>query len=56
LPKATRVDAGRHSASSARVLVTACGRICMHRKKIHISYVLAGQRLASRKSMKTSRS
>ncbi len=27
------------------ILVTACGRICMHRKKINISYVLAGQRL-----------
>ena len=27
------------------VLVTACGRICLHRKKIHISTVLAGQRL-----------
>jgi transposase InsO family protein len=27
------------------VLVTACGRICMHRKKINISHVLAGQRL-----------
>jgi transposase InsO family protein len=27
------------------VLVTACGRICMHRKKINISYVLAGQRV-----------
>ena len=27
------------------VLVTACGRICMHRKKINISTVLAGQRL-----------
>ncbi len=27
------------------VLVTACGRICMHRKKINISGVLAGQRL-----------
>jgi transposase InsO family protein len=26
-------------------LVTACGRICMHRKKINISYVLAGQRV-----------
>jgi hypothetical protein len=24
-------------------LVTACGRICMHRKKINISTVLAGQ-------------
>jgi hypothetical protein len=27
------------------VLVTACGRICMHRKKINISGVLAGQTL-----------
>ena len=27
------------------LLVTACGRICMHRKKINISTVLAGQRL-----------
>lgn len=27
------------------VMVTACGRICMHRKKINISTVLAGQRL-----------
>ena len=27
------------------VLVTACGHICMHRKKINISYVLAGQRV-----------
>ncbi|MBU6485783.1 MAG: IS481 family transposase, partial [Betaproteobacteria bacterium] len=27
------------------VLVTACGRICMHRKKINISCVLAGQRV-----------
>ena len=27
-------------------LVTACGRICMHRKKINVSTVLAGQRLA----------
>jgi transposase InsO family protein len=27
------------------VLVTACGRICMYRKKINISSVLAGQRL-----------
>ena len=26
-------------------LVTACGRICMHCKKISISYVLAGQRV-----------
>jgi hypothetical protein len=27
------------------ILVTACGRICMHRKKITISTVLVGQRL-----------
>ncbi|MEO1020786.1 MAG: IS481 family transposase [Pseudomonadota bacterium] len=27
------------------ILVTNCGRICMHRKKINISIVLAGQRL-----------
>jgi hypothetical protein len=27
------------------VLVTACGRICLHRKKINISTVLAGHRL-----------
>ena len=27
------------------VLVTACGRICMHRKRINISGVLAGQKL-----------
>ncbi|WP_421917471.1 IS481 family transposase [Mesorhizobium sp.] len=27
------------------VIVTNCGRICMHRKKINISHVLAGQKL-----------
>ena len=27
------------------ILVTACGRICLHRKKINISIVLAGQKL-----------
>ncbi|HKY19125.1 MAG TPA: integrase core domain-containing protein [Rhizomicrobium sp.] len=27
------------------VLVTACGRLCLHRKKINISTVLAGQNL-----------
>jgi transposase InsO family protein len=27
------------------ILVTACGRICMHRKKINISTVMAGQRV-----------
>ena len=30
------------------VLVTACGRICLHRKKINVSTVLAGQRLGIR--------
>jgi hypothetical protein len=27
------------------VLVTACGRVCMHRKRINISTVMAGQKL-----------
>ena len=27
------------------VMVTHCGRICMHRKKVNVSTVLAGQRL-----------
>jgi hypothetical protein len=27
------------------VIVTACGRLCLHRKKINISTVLAGQKL-----------
>lgn len=27
------------------IVVTACGRICMHRKRINVSHVLAGQRL-----------
>jgi hypothetical protein len=27
------------------IIVAACGRICMHRKKIHISTALAGQTL-----------
>ena len=27
------------------VLVTACGRLCLHRKRINISTALAGQRL-----------
>jgi transposase InsO family protein len=30
------------------VLVTCCGRICMHRKKINVSTVLAGQKLGIR--------
>jgi hypothetical protein len=31
--------------STTGILVTACGRICMHRKKINVSTVLAGQKL-----------
>ena len=27
------------------IMVTACGRICMHRKKINVSSVPAGQKL-----------
>ena len=27
------------------VLITACGRLCLHRKKINISSVLGGQRV-----------
>jgi hypothetical protein len=27
------------------VLVTACGRICMHRKRVNVSTVIAGQKL-----------
>ncbi len=30
------------------MLVTACGRICLHRKKSNISTVLAGQKLGIR--------
>jgi len=30
------------------VLITACGRLCMHRKKINISTVLSGQRVGIR--------
>jgi hypothetical protein len=26
-------------------LITACGRLCMHRKKINLSTVMAGQRV-----------
>lgn len=34
-----------HPLHDRDALVTACGRICMHRKKINISTVMAGQRL-----------
>ena len=30
------------------IMVTSCGRVCMRRKKINISTVLAGQRLGLR--------
>ncbi len=32
------------------VLVTACGRICMHRERINIPAVMAGQRLGTKKA------
>ena len=32
------------------ILVTACGRLCLHRKKMNISTVLAGQRLGIKKA------
>ncbi len=34
------------------VLVTACGRLCLHRKRINIATVLSGQRLGIKKSTK----
>ncbi len=37
--------AGRRLLHDRGMLLTACGRICMHRKKINISIVIAGQRL-----------
>src|SRR5947209_3756513 len=30
---------------SCELLVTACGRLCLHRKRINVSTVLAGQKL-----------
>jgi hypothetical protein len=33
-----------HPFRDRDILVTACGRICMHRKKINISTALAGQK------------
>jgi hypothetical protein len=32
------------------VIVTACGRLCLHRKRINICTVLAGPKLGIRKS------
>jgi hypothetical protein len=34
------------------ILVTACGRLCLHRKRINISSVLAGQRLGIKESQR----
>jgi hypothetical protein len=34
-----------HLVIALRAMKIACGRICMHRKKINISTVLAGQRV-----------
>ena len=39
-------SAGPHYPFHDRdVVVTACGRLCLHRKRINISTVLAGQKL-----------
>lgn len=35
----------RYPLHDKDVLVTACGRICMHRKRVNLSTVLAGQRV-----------
>jgi len=44
--RAYRGPAGRQLSLHDRdVVVTACGRVCMHRKTIHISTALAGQTL-----------
>ena len=42
---ATTVCPSSTIRSTTATLVTACGRICLHRKKINISTVFAGQRL-----------
>jgi hypothetical protein len=46
-PATLQSTARRTSRTSTRldVLVTACGRLCLHRKRINISTVLAGQKL-----------
>jgi hypothetical protein len=35
-------------STTRKSLVTCCGRVCMHRKKINVSTVLAGQKLGSK--------
>jgi hypothetical protein len=46
---ASRADTGlpevAYPLHDKDILVTACGRLCMHRKKTNISTVMAGQRL-----------
>ena len=44
-PLSTACRSSTYPFHDRDVLVTACGRICMHRKKINISTVLAGQTL-----------
>ena len=43
--------AGDYPFLDRELLVTACGRLYLHRKRINISTVLAGQKLGIRKSM-----
>ena len=46
LSEALRRPAGPHLPFHDRdVFVTACGRICIYRKKINLSIALAGQRV-----------
>ncbi len=50
MPRFTRVAAivfrvGAHGGGRRELLVTACGRLCLHRKRINISTVPAGQKL-----------
>ena len=35
----------RYPLHDREVVITACGRICMHRKRINVSHLLAGQRV-----------
>ncbi len=44
-PSATILPDIAYRLHDRGMLLTACGRICMHRKKINISTVPAGQRL-----------
>jgi len=53
VPRQARCSAWRQTGNvrltypfhDREVLVTACGRLCLHRKRINISTVLAGQKL-----------